>query len=53
MTQPTRACSIEEGMFVGSALGYSFHCPCGWVSERYEMYDECEAKAETHVGTEP
>lgn len=29
-----------SGVWVGSSLGFSWHCSCGWVSRRYETDSE-------------
>ena len=54
--------SVEEGptgttltMWTGSALGYSFHCRCGWVSGRFPTPAEAREHLRDHVehGTHP
>ena len=39
----------EETMIVGSALGFSAHCSCGWVSSRFETEDHARDEISAHV----
>lgn len=43
----------SEGMFIGSELGFSYHCKCGWTSDRLPTYEEAAKAALRHDGGQP
>jgi hypothetical protein len=54
--QPPPKCAVpgksveEPGIWVGSELGVSFHCRCGWVSERRPTPAEVRTLLLAHLG---
>lgn len=49
---PTPHPSKYEGMFIGSELGVSFRCKCGWTSDRFATEGEAVEAADQHEKSE-
>lgn len=48
MSEPLAGHDKYEGMFMGSELGFSYRCKCGWTSDRYPTEGEAFEAASQH-----